>query len=339
MTAPPGMLKQEPGQKLKVVNYSLRPAKNIERKMMAEAFSRLSPIAPLGTYRYVGFGSEFFNDFSLYHQRLGIRRMVSIEEDADRIRRCDFNRPYKCIQLESGTAQSVLPTLDWKHRSIVWLDYIKKLDLEIVDDIRFVSSRVRSGSVGVWSVNANPWNGGFDEDTGEKVNPSDWPAKRLQKLRSLFKGRRMFAELHGTELAKWGLAQVFYSVILDEIRSALNDRNAGCDSESHITFQQIFHFRYADGQRMLTVGGIFLDEQDKNRLRTDSFAGLDFVRDGEEGYQLDPPTLTGREIRYLNQLLPQDGDALAKVDWLSKEEGDSFIKLYRYYPLFAESEL
>ena len=59
-------------------NYSLRPAKNIERKMFCEVFARLSRISPLRSYRYIGFGANTFVDFTLFHQRLGITDMVTL---------------------------------------------------------------------------------------------------------------------------------------------------------------------------------------------------------------------------------------------------------------------
>ena len=39
------------------VNYALRPAKNIERKMICEALRQLSGFCLVETYRYIGFGS------------------------------------------------------------------------------------------------------------------------------------------------------------------------------------------------------------------------------------------------------------------------------------------
>lgn len=322
----------------RIVNYSLRPAKNIERKMMGEAFARLSPIAPLTKYRYVGFGSEFFNDFSLYHQRLGINKMISIERDSERIDRCKFNQPYKCIQVKEGSAAEVLPKLSWKERTIVWLDYVGPLDKAIVDDIRFVASRLVSGSVGVWTVNAQPI--GPDNDSAEQIRPSDWPARRLAKLQELFGGSRKFHGVTGSSLAQWGLAKVFHEVIVDEINRALNDRNSALDAKDQIKFRQCFHFRYADGQKMLTVGGLFLNAADEAKLGPDPFADLDFIRDGADSCDLLPPTLTGREVRFLNQLLPQDPpDLSATKKWLRPEEAENFKKVYRYYPIFAESEL
>ncbi|HXM15517.1 MAG TPA: O-methyltransferase, partial [Candidatus Eremiobacteraceae bacterium] len=246
-------------ERAKIINYSLRPAKNIERKMMGEAFARLTSLCALSEYRYVGFGSEFFNDFSLYHQTLGIRQMVSIERDEKRMARCEFNRPYKCVEVLQGTASQVLPTLSWKRRSIVWLDYTEKLSESILEDVRFVVSQASSGSLLVWTVNSEPWAGEHDEDSGDAVKQSEWPKKRLQKLRNLVGAKRVRSELTGSELAQWGLAKVFHEILTDEIRSTLNDRNAAASEAAKLAFRQCFHFRYADGQRMLTVGGILLN--------------------------------------------------------------------------------
>lgn len=167
------------------VNYHLRLAKNIERKMMGEAFSRLSSIARLSSYKYVGFGSEFFNDFSLFHQSLGIVDMVSIERDGHRIDRCKFNRPYGCIEIHEGTASDVLPKLSWEERSIVWLDYTEMLSSAILDDISFLVSRAKSGSALVWSVNAHPWDDKYDEATGSPIKSPALIELRRKKLRDL----------------------------------------------------------------------------------------------------------------------------------------------------------
>ena len=321
----------------RVVNYSLRPAKNIERKMMGEAFARLAPLCPLADYQYVGFGSEFFNDFSLYHQTLGLRNMTSIESDTGRIDRCKFNRPYKCIRVVHGLSSDVLPQLRWNRRSIVWLDYTKKLDKTAIADVRFLVSAIRSGSLIVWSFNAHAWGGSHDEDTNEKVEAADWPKKRLEKLRSLFGNSRSFDTLTGTELPGWGLAAVFHDVLTDEIKRGLNDRNAAETQADRMEFRQCFHFRYADGQKMATVGGIFVKRADAATLGTNPFRGLSFIRDGVDGLEIQPPALTGREVRYLNRVLPHKKPA--KPVWLAESELANYRDIYRYYPVFAESEL
>jgi hypothetical protein len=322
----------------RVLNYSLRYAKNIERKMMNEALLRLAVLAPLSTYRYVGFGSEFFNDFSLFHQALGVRDMISIESDEARIARCEFNLPYKCIELKTGNSAAVLPTLNWSQRNIVWLDYVEKLNRLILEDVNLIASQVRSGSLAAWTVNANPWGGDVDEDTSEKVAQTDWPQRRLSKFQNLF-GSRKFPGLNGASLAGWGMAAEFHRLISDEVVRALNDRNASALPKDKIQFRQCFHFRYADGQRMLTVGGVFLNPGDGRSLGKNPFEGLDFIREAEESYELDPPTLTGREVRHLNRLLPSRSKLRKETRWLSADEIEKFRRLYRYYPVFAESEL
>ena len=54
------------------INYSLRPAKQIERKMLIEAFRNLTEFGDIGSYRYIGFGSIYFSDFNQVHKSLGI---------------------------------------------------------------------------------------------------------------------------------------------------------------------------------------------------------------------------------------------------------------------------
>ena len=63
------------------INYSIRPAKSAERKMLCELIQHLSVFHKLSDYQYIGFGSTYFTDFSLFHRNLGINKMISIEKD------------------------------------------------------------------------------------------------------------------------------------------------------------------------------------------------------------------------------------------------------------------
>jgi hypothetical protein len=325
--------------KSKVVHYSLRPAKNIERKMMGEAFARLAPLCPLSKYRYIGFGSEFFNDFALYHETLGIREMRSIEHDVERVPRCEFNRPYKCIKVEPGTASDVLPRLKWEPRSIVWLDYLDRLKHSVLADIRFVVSAASSGSFLVWSVNSQPWGDGPNEERGQHVATAELPAHRIKKLRDSMSPTVVPAEWVKEPLAKWGLAVVYHKMIRAEIDRALSDRNSSAMPGHKLSFHQYFHFRYADGQRMLTVGGLLLNSADKRTLGARPFRDLPFVREGDDAMEIKPPILTGREVRHLSQRFPNNGNSTRPLKWLTPEELENFRQVYRYYPVYAESEL
>ncbi len=325
--------------KTKVLHYSLRPAKNIERKMMGEAFARLAPLCPLSKYRYIGFGSEFFNDFALYHETLGIRDMLSIEHDVARVARCEFNRPYKCIEVKAGTASEVLPKLDWERRSIVWLDYLDKLEWSVLEDIRLVVAAASSGSLLVWTVNAHPWGDGADGQDASRIPASELPKHRVTKLRESLSPTLVPDEWLKESLARWGLATVYYKLIRAVIDDVLSGRNASAKPTEKLTFQQCFHFRYADGQRMLTVGGLLLNPADAATLGADPFGGLPFIRIAEDAVEIKPPILTGREVRHLSQLFPHDEATTKFESWLTHEEIENFRQVYRYYPVYAESEL
>jgi hypothetical protein len=160
---------------------------------------------------------------------------------------------------------------------------------------------------------------------------------RLKRLKDAVGSKRVRSELNGAKLAQWGLAATYHGILVDEVRRVLNDRNGAVDEKDKLSFEQCFHFRYKDGQRMLTVGGTFLNHADRQRLGNDPFIGLPFIRTGEAALEIVPPMLTSREVRHLNSLLPHPNPAVPA--WLSDAEWKDYQGMYRYYPIFAESEL
>ena len=104
-----------------VINYSLRPNKNIERKLIFESLRLMDNLFEFSSYRYVGMGSLWFVDFILAHKMLHINNMVSIERP-EYAKRVEFNKPYNCISIEAGDTTHVLPTIDLqKQLDLVWL--------------------------------------------------------------------------------------------------------------------------------------------------------------------------------------------------------------------------
>ena len=93
------------------------------------------------------------------------------------------------------------------------------------------------------------------------------------------------------------------------------------------------------GVTMLTVGGILLDPKDSDAMGSRPFDGLPFVRDGADAMRIDPPTLTAREVRYLNRRMPRAKTMQKDLPWLTDGERNQYSDIYRYFPLFAESEL
>jgi len=310
-------------------NYALRPAKNIERKMLCEAFGRLSRIGPLSSYRYIGFGAVGFYDFCLFHQRLGINDMVSIEGYVAAQERITHNIPYSCIQMKWGMSHEVLPQLEWTKRAILWLDYERPIDAQKLGDVSIAAANLSSGSVVVVTVPADPGEVEANEDVAEK---------RLLDLRSRVGRAHIPAGLTGKHLAKWGTAEASQQIIVNQIRKTLSDRNAPLVESERLEFLQLFNFHYADGTRMLSVGGLLLNPQDASSLSQTHFQDLDFYRPEKDAYLIESPLLTWREIKALDEMLPCSETNIPELAWIPESERKKYRRVYRYFPAFSEVE-
>ena len=63
------------------IDYSLRVQKNVERKIFIDIIRSLNFFRPVEEYRYIGFGSCYYKDFLLLHEKYNITTGISIERD------------------------------------------------------------------------------------------------------------------------------------------------------------------------------------------------------------------------------------------------------------------
>ncbi len=311
------------------VSYLLRPSKNMERKMICESCARLSRIAPLRRYQYIGFGGLSFIDFAIFHHRLGIHDMVSMEDREDERKRFEFNRPYSCIKIKWGDCSHILRTFDWDKRTIVWLDYDSPGTSKHLDDIHLVSSRIRSGGMLIVTLPVDP---------GEFPSDESIQAKRMDTLTGRVGKTRIPIDIEPKDLAKWGTARVYRRIINDEIATTISSRNAAIDRDKRVQYTQLFNFHYQDGRKMLTVGGIILNPKDSRKLNASHFGDLQFIRTNQDEYQIRFPTLTNKEARHLNARLPS-GRLNSAPNWLPEEDRKGYSELYRYFPNYIEAEV
>lgn len=293
-------------------SYAVRPAKHIQRRMAVEALRQLRAFSPLSAYQYVGFGGLEFVDFELVHRELGIERMASIEKDFKRAERYRFNAPFSSVQLHLDRASAVLPTLlDERVLRVVWLDYESRLNLEVLQDVSSAIRKLLAGSVLIVSVNA------------QAISPKE---QRLEVLAKDVEIDRVPSETTDASLAQWGWAEASHRILAAEAEAEVDRRDDGA------TFEQLFHFRYADGARMLTWGGILVAPANRP-----TFDGLfdDFpqVRGfADAPYEISPPLLTMREALSLNRQLPETDPGDLQADGMSSAELCSYAELYRWYP-------
>ena len=165
---------------------------------------------------------------------------------------------------------------------------------------------------------------------------------------------RIPAGITGKDLSKNGIINVYHKVITNEINALLNVRNGDLKDNDldYLRYQQLVFFKYKDGAPMITIGGLIYDNRQNIELQGKSkLLKLDFVSKNKTPYKIEIPSLTSREIKYLDSFLPgsinlkngqsslgkgnSDEKDLTKI--IPLEDIKKYAKLYRYFPNFAET--
>jgi hypothetical protein len=315
------------------VDYRLRPAKNIERKMMLEVFQQLVHFGPVKDYRYLGFGSVYFADYSLFHRALCIEDMISLESDEDAQKRVEFNKPFGCIQVVRAVSTDYLAALlsdQWAKRSIFWLDYDNSLTTEVLTDVGLIARNASSGSVLLVTI---------DTRAGEYSNEQ-------QELSEKFEDPRIREPITQEDRdGPWGLASRFREILHARIVDTVSERNRIASGklvgDVSTRYDQLFHFRYADSSAtMLTVGGLISDVQETENRRRFLAALPPAVRAGQESLIIQPPKLTFKELRTLDRLMLERGASGTPPapPPVRPEDRNRYEAVYRYFPTFVEAD-
>jgi hypothetical protein len=329
-------MKSEKRASFEKVHYLLRPAKNIQRKMLSETFQQLGRVGGLARYEYVGFGSIYFGDFTLFHRTLGLENMTSIEKEDPA--RATFNIPFKCVTVLSGTANEKLPEIDWKRGpAIVWLDYDYGLEKEVLEDIKQVAASVLPGSFLAITLDAT-------EDALKAIPQSEvFPIdEEKYGAASLLEQLNLKCDVslpNATDLTYDGITETYRGLIQESIGNSVNSLRDP-EGKDNLAYRQVLNFRYSDGCRMMTTGGVFLEASENGQANFDQleFNRLDFYRPNSAYFEIEVPKLTLHEIRELNRNLPTLDAAAIPVP-ISNEDKSLYEKVYRYFPTFAEADV
>jgi len=312
------------------IDYSLRPAKHAERRMLAEIFRKLRPFQPVEDYTYIGLGSLWFSDFILFHRMLGIRRMVSIEREVGSMERIKANRPFRSIKLDFRDSSVVLPELQWDSPYFVWLDYDDPLKMDILLDLQTVATRAKSGTALAVTVQCQR------APDAEAADADASGPSALDRFRDRFGRERVPEGISGEDLYGWRFAELSGRMLRSELEAALAVRNG--ESDDPITIKPICDIEYEDGAKMRTVVGVFVSEADNDKFVDCEFERLDFVGTPGGSLRIRVPVLTMREIRQLEQRLPRSAEGEMKVGSIPPSHARRFADLYRYFPNFAVLE-
>jgi len=312
------------------INFRIRPSKNIERKMFLEILRRLAHIHSLDDYQYVGMGGIYFVDCRLFHKRLGINKIISIEKEQGKSKRFNYNNPFDCIEIKFGHSTEELPKLDWEQPTILWLDYDTGLKPYMFSDIKqFLQSAV-PGSVIFVTVNADTTNiSKFDND--------DYPFDdRFEELKDDIGRENIPPNVKDEDLRGWDKADVYKKILEYKIQSTLDIHNGGLPNEEKKDFRQLVNFRYQDSAKMMTYGGILYSDNISEGYEEAHFEKIPHVQKGTDVYKIKTPKLTFAEMRGLDKELPTKNpkDIDIPVPAMDKKE---YSNIYRYFPRFAEA--
>lgn len=315
----------------KRIDYSLRPAKHAERRMLCDIFRRLHPFGLIEEYTYVGFGSVWFADFALFHRALGIQNMVSIEEAVNYKERIEDNKPFR-ITMDFRSSTEAIPDLNWSKNQFIWLDYDDPLSPNMLFDAQMVARRAKSGTVLAISMQCSQ-----AKQVAEAKNSPDDSLKSIDRFFNAFGRSRVPNKTTEDELYGWLFGNLSREMTYQEIEKELAIRNSDISNTTMI-FKPICDIEYEDGAKMTTVVGVFHSLEDQNKVQACNFDTLEFLTDPKKPIRINIPKLTSREFKLLESQLPLLNETQANLGSIPTSEANKFISMYRYLPNFAVLE-
>lgn len=305
------------------INYLIRPAKQVERKLIIETLRTLNRSYKIEEYIYVGMGSLFYVDYKMFHKYLGIKSMISFEKEEEKIKRFQFNKPYDFIDLKPGISTDILPTLNWNDNLIIWLDYDMPISTEVINDMLIVSNYLKDGGILIVTLDSKIEKFDVDYDP----NKTDQYQARFDNF------KRQLDPYYPSDIRKKDLTQKNFPRILHRIiRNVINEKLA----ERLVNLYQIFNFIYKDSSPMYTYGCIF--EKDKTKLDNSGIYDLDFISTNDELVSINIPILTPFEKIHFDKLIPNIKSKLKDFEMDIKKLED-YERYYKYYPQYFESYL
>ena len=314
---------KRPESSAEKINYLVRPAKQVERKIIIETLICLMKEYPINAYQYVGMGSLFYVDYRMFHKYLGITKMISMEKEESKIERFRFNKPYRFIELKSGISTDTLLALQWDNDMFIWLDYDSRISTDVINDVKIVSDNIKSGGIVIITLDAEP----------KKFDPIPKDPKLSDSENRFMNLKEQLRKYLPLDTTKKDISAPYYPLLLRQIiknviEDALRKRN--------IQFFQVFNFKYADTSHMYTFGCIF--EESPNRIKRTNVFDLEFVSQNDSPIELNVPIITPEERIHLDKSIPGIADRLRKFKMDEKQLRD-YEKLYRYYPHYFETYL
>ncbi len=314
------------------IDFSIRPSKQIERKLFIELIQNLSRADIfIGEYEYIGFGSIYYIDFIMFHKYLHIKQMTCVERE-DIPNRMAFNKPYDFIQLFMGPLSDLMPDLKEDNKYLIWLDENKILTKEMLSDINNLIGFLSNGSILFITVNAQP-NSYLPynkiPDTWDSDNTA--PSKQEMLITNLtIEFGKYAGKIDKSEVTKKAFPQLLARILKTRIETSMLDRKGD-------SFYQLINYRYDEGTQMLTIGGIINSDEKNKDLEKSGIYNLSFTTKNTKPIEISVPPLTLREKQWLDKHLQELKDKALEPDFeLKSSLLENYLEFYKQYATFHE---
>lgn len=217
-----------------------------------------------------------------------------------------------------GDIADVIPSLSPDRKHILWLDFNFVITKEAIDAIVLAAAKLSPGSVLLVTVDAEP------------PGTPDWGPKKWCQYFKSEAGEFLGNLSRNNHFARSSLVEVNASIIEKAIRNGL----AGRDD---VNFLPLVSFVYADGHRMLSVGGMIGTEEDRQNLRALDRVKMPFMRNSitENPYPIKVPILTRKERLHLDAAMPCRKSWLPKEFEMKPDDLKIYREIYPYFPVYA----
>lgn len=323
------------------IPYQLRPNKAADRELFLSLLARLAGSFHLESFRYVGLGGPFMEDFRLIHSRVGISDLVCVEADEDVRLRQEFNRPTTYITCIQDSLEEYVRSTEFDKPVVIWFDFTDpKVITSQIECFASSVLEVPDFSILRITLNANPASLGeprvddiqilSDEvkEAGDtKPTLSEW---RLERF------RKRLGSLTPNEVTAKDMSRVEYGrILLKTLRFAV-DRELLQTRSRRVEWLLATH--YADGQPMVTATLVVLPVSIPVALTMNTWP---FYTQPDSPLVLDMPVLSSRERLALEANGAPDNFFQFKLptSGLAKDAYASFRQFYRIYPHFAKVDL
>lgn len=302
------------------VFYDLRPGKQIERRLLLDAFQHLSNGGfALRDSTYLGFGSISFYDFALFYRYLGFKKMISLENDPRIKKRVLFNRPFNDIDVLFMSPDEFVPKISLDRQYVVWLDFDLAVSGSMLADVGAVTKALSAGSILIVTVDGRP-----PQAVTSQAKLQEYVRTELTDF------------LRDDHLASGVTRPKFRELSRDVLGVAVSK---GLKTRRDAHFAPLFSFGYNDSCPMYTFGGMVVNQAMVPKLQAVIGAGPDYFRSdiSAEIYDIRVPRLTKKERVALDFAIPNGRDPFAADFGITDEEKDDYRRIYRFFPSYVET--